>query len=71
MPTLCQALFWVLGPGGEWREGLVPVLEELRSRGAADQETNGLKHVLEVLGDTGMDVGAGNRREDIGASHEN
>lgn len=71
MPTLCQALFWVLGPRGEWREGLVPVLEELRSRRAADLETNGPKHMLETLGDTGMDMGAGDRREDTGASHEN
>lgn len=41
----------------EAEEGLVPVLEELRSGGTADIKTNSHKHVLEALGDTGMDFG--------------
>lgn len=41
----------------EAEEGLVPVLEELRSGGTVDIKTNSHKHVLEALGDTGMDFG--------------
>lgn len=55
---------------GAWtrREDLVPALEELGSRWAADLKTYSSKHVLKVLGDTGMDLGTSDRREDIGAS---
>lgn len=43
----------MLGPRGEGREGLVPVLKELGSRGAADLQTNSPEHVLEDHGDGG------------------
>ena len=45
----------VLGAGTqrEGRKGLVPVLEEPRSRGAADQQANSPKHVLEAMGTQG------------------
>lgn len=45
----------VLGAGTqrEGRNGLVPVLEEPRSRGAAYQQANSPKHVLEAMGTQG------------------
>lgn len=59
---------WVLGPRREWREDLVPVLEQLRSRGAAGLKTKSPEYALEVFGDTGIDLGSGDGREDIGSN---
>lgn len=62
---------WVLGPRAGWREDLVLILEQVRYRGAAGLTTKSPEHVLEVWGDTGINSGTGDRREDIGANPEN